>query len=91
MNHYLSQCFHPCRQVSSLGLEHTIYQIMQIKMISAVMRDGAIKYSLTSWAASDDKLADFIINKDEEWVGEGAEPPVWSGKEIGPKLKSHLF
>ncbi len=55
------------------------------------MRDGAIKYSLTSWAASDDKLADFIINKDEEWVGEGAEPPVWSGKEIGPKLKSHLF
>ncbi len=55
------------------------------------MRDGAIKYSLTSWAASDDKFADFIINKDEEWVREGAEPPVWSGKEIGPKLKSQLF
>ncbi len=50
------------------------------------MKDGAIKYSLTSWAASNDKFSDFIINKDEEWVREGAEPPVWSGKEIVPTL-----
>lgn len=39
---------------------------MQIKIISDVMRHGAIKYSLTSWAASYDKFSDFIINKDEE-------------------------
>lgn len=51
------------------------------------MRHGAIKYSLTSWAASDDKFSNFIINKDEEWVGEGTEPPVWSGEENVPKLQ----
>lgn len=45
------------------------------------MKTDATEYSLTSWAASDDKFSDFIINKDEERVREGAEPPVWSGEE----------
>lgn len=35
---------------------------------------------LTSWAASEDQLTDFIIDKDEQGVGEGAEPPVGPGK-----------
>lgn len=35
---------------------------------------------LTSWAASEDQLTNFIIDKDEQGVGEGAEPPVGPGK-----------
>lgn len=35
---------------------------------------------LTSRAASEDQLADFIIDEDEQGVGEGAEPPVGPGK-----------
>lgn len=31
---------------------------------------------LTSWAASEDQLTDFIIDEDEQGVREGAEPPV---------------
>lgn len=38
--------------------------------------DGA----LTSWAASEDQLTDFIIDEDEQGVREGAEPPVGPGK-----------
>lgn len=34
---------------------------------------------LTSWAASEDQLTDFIIDKDEQGVWEGAEPPVGPG------------
>lgn len=34
---------------------------------------------LTSWAASEDQLTDFIIDKDKQGVGEGAEPPVGPG------------
>lgn len=40
--------------------------------------DGA----LTSWAASEDQLTDFIIDEDEQGVREGAEPPVGPGKKI---------
>lgn len=35
---------------------------------------------LTSWATSEDQLTDFIIDKDEQGVREGAEPPVRPGK-----------
>lgn len=35
---------------------------------------------LTSWAASEDQLTDFIIDKDEQGVWEGAEPPVGPAK-----------
>lgn len=35
---------------------------------------------LTSRAASEDQLTNFIIDKDEQGVGEGAEPPVGPGK-----------
>lgn len=35
---------------------------------------------LTSRAASEDQFTDFIIDKDEQGVGEGAEPPVGPGK-----------
>lgn len=47
-------------------MKNKIYLIMQIKMISDILKHGAIKYSLTSWASSNDKFSDFIINKDEE-------------------------
>lgn len=36
--------------------------------------------ALTSWAASEDQLTDFIIDEDEQGVREGAEPPVGPGK-----------
>lgn len=36
-------------------------------------------FGLTSWAASEDQLTDFIIDKDEQGVREGAEPPVGPG------------
>lgn len=36
---------------------------------------------LTSWAASEDQLTDFIIDEDEEGVREGAEPPVGPEKQ----------
>lgn len=36
---------------------------------------------LTSWAASEDQLTDFIVDKDEQGVWEGAEPPVGPGKQ----------
>ena len=36
----------------------------------------SVDSGLTSWAASEDQLTDFIIDKDEQGVGEGAEPPV---------------
>lgn len=32
---------------------------------------------LTSWAASEDIFSDFIIDEDEEGVGNGTEPPHW--------------
>lgn len=35
---------------------------------------------LTSWAASEDQLTNFIIDKDKQGVGEGAKPPVGPGK-----------
>lgn len=38
------------------------------------------RFGLTSWAASEDQLTDFIIDKDEQGVWEGAEPPVGPGK-----------
>lgn len=31
----------------------------------------------TSWAASEDIFSDFIIDEDEEGVGDGTEPPPW--------------
>lgn len=40
----------------------------------------ALMVGLTSWAASEDQLADFIIDEDEQGVREGAEPPVGPGK-----------
>lgn len=42
---------------------------------------------LTSWAASEDQLTDFIIDKDEQGVGEGAEPPVGPGKHKHTRKK----
>lgn len=35
----------------------------------------------TSRITSEDELSHFIINKDEQRIGEGTEPPVKSGKE----------
>lgn len=35
---------------------------------------------LTSWAASEDQLTDFIIDEDEQGVRECTEPPVGPGK-----------
>lgn len=32
---------------------------------------------LTSWGASEDIFSDFIIDEDEEGVGNGTEPPHW--------------
>lgn len=43
---------------------------------------------LTSWAASEDQLTDFIIDKDEQGVGEGAEPPVGPGKHTQNQMRN---
>lgn len=43
---------------------------------------------LTSWAASEDQLTDFIIDKDEQGVGEGAEPPVGPEKHTHEEMRS---
>lgn len=43
---------------------------------------------LTSWAASEDQLTDFIIDKDEQGVGEGAEPPVGPGKHTQKEMRN---
>lgn len=43
-------------------------------------QEEKITRALTSWAASEDQLTDFIIDKDEQGVREGAEPPVGPGK-----------
>lgn len=45
---------------------------------------------LTSWAASEDQLTDFIIDKDEQGVGEGAEPPVGPGKHKHTRKKGGM-
>lgn len=44
---------------------------------------------LTSWAASENQLTDFIIDKDEQGIGEGAEPPV--GPEKHTKRNEKLI
>lgn len=44
-------------------------------------------FGLTSWAASEDQLTDFIIDKDEQGVREGAEPPVGPGEGKKKKKK----
>lgn len=43
---------------------------------------------LTSWAASEDQLTDFIIDKDEQGVGEGAEPPVGPEKHTKREMRN---
>lgn len=43
---------------------------------------------LTSRAASEDQLTDFIIDKDEQGVGEGAEPPVGPGKDTQKEMRN---
>lgn len=45
---------------------------------------------LTSRAASEDQLTDFIIDKDEQGVWEGAEPPVGPKTTCKKQMKSKL-
>lgn len=46
----------------------------------ATQDNKSMVLELTSGAASDDQLADFIIDKDEQGIWECAEPPVGPGK-----------
>lgn len=51
-------------------------------------RDVGKDSGLTSRAASEDQLTDFIIDKDEQGVGEGAEPPVGPGKHTQKEMRN---
>lgn len=46
---------------------------------------------LTSWAASEDQLTDFIIDEDEQGVRECTEPPVGPGKNTQKLGMKHWF
>lgn len=38
---------------------------------------STLSKGLTAWVASEDISSAFIIQEDEEGVGEGTEPPAW--------------
>lgn len=38
-----------------------------------------IHQGLTAWVASEDISSGFVVQEDEQGVGEGTEPPTWPG------------
>lgn len=38
-----------------------------------------VRQGLTAWVASEDISSGFVVQEDEQGVGEGTEPPTWPG------------
>lgn len=38
-----------------------------------------VREGLTAWVASEDISSGFVVQEDEQGVGEGTEPPTWPG------------
>lgn len=50
---------------------------INVKRRKKVRFRGSLKTLLTSRVPAEEKFSDLIINKDEETIGESAEPPGW--------------